>query len=115
VLAKQKARYYEDPKKQQHTSRRGHLRRTYGLTEAQYHAMVVAQGGVCAICFKPEAATHFRTGTSQSLAVDHDHSSNRVRALLCTRCNKALGQFEDNIATLHSAIAYLTRFSEKTT
>jgi hypothetical protein len=55
--------------------------------EAEYAAMLAAQNGVCAACGKPE------TGRNQygpvSLAVDHDHVTGKVRALLCMRCNRA--------------------------
>lgn len=47
------------------------------ITPAQYHQMLVAQGGVCAICKKSNAH-------NQVMNVDRD------RALLCTPCNTAL-------------------------
>lgn len=60
---------------------------SYGITEAEYDVMLNAQGGGCAICRKP-----CRSG--RQLAVDHDHRSGRVRALLCVVCNQSLGVYE---------------------
>ncbi len=86
--------------------------RTYGLTEAQYDAMLIAQQGVCAICFQPETIIDPQKGKLRRLAVDHHHVSKRVRGLLCYRCNTSIGRFEESITLLHSAIAYLTRFKD---
>jgi Recombination endonuclease VII len=53
--------------------------------------MLAAQGGVCAICRKPEMIVDERTpGGIRRLAIDHDHVTGRIRGLLCNRCNKCL-------------------------
>lgn len=59
----------------------------FSLTTEEYDAMMVAQAGVCGMCGET-------CSTGRRLAVDHDHRSGRVRALLCQRCNRALGQYE---------------------
>jgi hypothetical protein len=41
------------------------------------------------------------------LAVDHCHTTGKVRGLLCSTCNTALGSFQDNPAYLKAAIHYL--------
>jgi hypothetical protein len=81
--------------------REGHLRRTFGLTQADYDALLAKQGGGCAICGKPPGKI--------SLHVDHDHETSEVRGLLCVGCNNALGQFHDDPALLDRAIEYLGR------
>lgn len=43
------------------------------------------------------------------LAIDHDHKTGKVRGVLHTMCNTALGEFYDNISYLESAIAYLSK------
>lgn len=58
----------------------------YRLTVEEYQAMRDAQGGKCAICRRPEGKTR--------LCVDHDHSTNRVRGLLCHWCNLTVGRYE---------------------
>lgn len=82
--------------------------RKHGLTAGQYWAMFEAQGGVCAICRKPQEGR-------ASLPVDHDHAccdrpfscGRCVRALLCHRCNAGLGHFNDDPELLRVAIGYL--------
>lgn len=73
--------------------RKKHLRR-YGLTVEQYDAMVEAQGGLCAICGQPETAV--TRGRVVRLSVDHNHGTGAVRALLCRRCNVAVGVMEND-------------------
>lgn len=82
-----------------------HLRQKYGLTLAQYEAMRDEQGGLCAICRRPPDV--------KGLAVDHDHATGSVRALLCGNCNTALGKFGDSPELMRAAIAYLDEHSSK--
>ena len=86
------------------TSRDNYLRRKYNITEAEYDALLAAQGGVCAICGK-------RPGRVR-LGVDHDHATGKVRGLLCVRCNKALGPFEWSVAVLERAAVYMSKIAE---
>lgn len=72
----------------------------YGLTVGQYEELAQRQGGVCAICKKPDAQ-----GTQ--LAVDHCHDTGAVRGLLCLRCNSGIGLFYDDLALVRSAMRYL--------
>jgi hypothetical protein len=83
-----------------------HLRR-YGLDEAGYQQLVRDQHGLCRICHRPEITIDLRTGDVKRLAVDHDHATGMVRGLLCSRCNTALGLFDDDIDRLQAAVEYL--------
>lgn len=76
------------------------LKKRYGITSAQYAEMLQEQGGMCAICGNPDAL-------QRRLAVDHCHVTGKVRGLLCTECNLALGKFKDSQAVLSNAIKYL--------
>jgi hypothetical protein len=87
------------------SSREGYLKRTFGITQAEYDAMLAAQGGGCAICGRTP-----REG--KSLHVDHDHETGRIRGLLCFRCNGGLGQFAEDEDRLVAATAYLGRGDE---
>lgn len=51
-----------------------HLRRWFGMTLVEYHAMLAEQNGVCAICGGDEP----REGAS--LAVDHDQATGQIRS-----------------------------------
>jgi len=91
--------------------RSARLLRSYGITLAQYEAMLEAQGGVCAIC-----AGAPKDGPS--LHVDHDHAccpgrkkscGQCLRGLLCEDCNRVLGMFRDDTTRFEAAIRYLKR------
>lgn len=79
--------------------------KAFGLTEEEYENMVKLQDGSCAICLKPE--TYLHKGVLQNLAIDHDHNTGKVRALLCAKCNKGIGIFNENTETMKSAIRYI--------
>ena len=70
--------------------RRGNYRRMYGVTIADYDALFTLQGGKCAICQSTDPGGGF-----QHFAVDHDHSTSRIRGLLCVAYNRGLGLFRD--------------------
>lgn len=70
----------------------------FGMTMEQYKAMETEQGGKCKICGKPPS------GRYTVLSVDHDHKTNKVRGLLCMRCNAELGWFEEH---REAALRYL--------
>ena len=78
--------------------RRDHLKRTFGITQADLDVLIESQGGVCAIC---------RDGKPEH--IDHDHDSGKVRGVLCGPCNMGLGLFKDEPTRLSAAGAYLVR------
>lgn len=55
------------------------------------------QNGSCAICGK----------ASNALCVDHNHTTNEVRGLLCQKDNKLLGFARESIINLARSIKYL--------
>lgn len=83
----------------------GILRRNYGITLDEYNSMYAKQNGLCAICLKPDEVEGRR------LAVDHDHETGQVRALLCGNCNRGLGNFKDDANMLIKATRYLVKYS----
>ena len=91
------------------TSRKSHLKKKYGLTLEAWNNMLIAQNSCCAIC-----KTHIDNCTHQQLAVDHDHVTGKVRALLCDLCNTALGKFKDSPELLREAADYLERHNDST-
>lgn len=79
----------------------------FGITEGQYRVMLEEQGGVCASCGEPEVAT--RGGHTKLLAIDHCHETDRIRGLLCQKCNCAIGLMQDDPELLRKAAEYLER------
>jgi hypothetical protein len=80
----------------------------YGLTVDDYELMLAQQNGVCAICGMPETVRQpHRADGGESLAIDHDHATGRVRGLLCMMCNTAIGKLKDDPELLRSAAHYL--------
>ena len=102
------ARYHSRPETQEAHVRAAykHSLKRYGLSVERYEQMLDEQGHVCAICGDPET-------TGRRLAVDHDHSTGQVRALLCQACNTALGKFRDSPALLLKAAEYLNSHSRE--
>jgi hypothetical protein len=89
-----------------------HLRRVYGLTLVEYNRIVEEQGGVCAICHKPQPVfvripDGKRGGTTRRLPVDHDHTTGKVRGVICIYCNRAIGLLGDDPATFEAVAVYL--------
>jgi len=88
------------------------LRQKYDIDSKTYYEMHEAQNGACAICKEPERS--LMGGKPMRLAVDHDHATGKVRALLCSTCNTSLGGFQDSPKLLQAAIEYLKHHSENT-
>jgi hypothetical protein len=77
------------------------LKRRYGISIDDYNLMFDTQNGCCAICKKHQSEL------KKSLFVDHDHNTEKIRGLICFRCNAALGLFNDDINNLLNAIKHL--------
>lgn len=83
--------------------RRYLLKKLYGISLEDYNNLVEQQNNLCAICGNPEPHE------GASLAVDHNHTTGKIRELLCSRCNLLLGHSKDSIETLKKAIQYLVK------
>lgn len=73
----------------------------YGLLASEYDAMYDKCGRLCEICGRED--------NDRRLAVDHCHSTGKVRGLLCGHCNRAIGVFHDDPIVMARAAAYLSR------
>lgn len=94
-------------------NRREHISKYYKLSWPAYLAMLEAQNYECAICSK-RIEVYSSVDDQDSVArVDHCHSTNVVRGLLCRACNHGLGCFFDDPSRLANAIVYLKRFASK--
>ena len=81
------------------------IKRRYGITYQEYCDMLDSQQGKCAIC---ESADSQNERTYGKLFIDHCHETGKVRGLLCSKCNHALGHLNDDIRLLKKAIEYLS-------
>ena len=73
----------------------------YGLTQEQWEQTLKAQGSKCAVCPATEP------GWDRDWVVDHCHTTNKVRGLVCVNCNLLIGHSQDNPETLRAAAKYL--------
>jgi hypothetical protein len=86
--------------------RRSKLIRVYGITSAGYDEMLRTQGGVCAICGV------FRLAKNRKyLHIDHDHTTGKVRGLLCNGCNSSLGLLKEDPMRMLHMIEYVAKHS----
>jgi hypothetical protein len=81
--------------------RANRLKLKYNLSLEDYNAMFSRQNGKCSICKKHQ------TKLDSALCVDHCHKTGKVRGLLCSNCNLALGLLNDNCRLLLEAINYI--------
>jgi hypothetical protein len=97
-LAENKAYRDANPDKRKNSR----LRYSFGISLEEYNDMLKAQGGVCAICSK-------LCKSGRYLAVDHDHVTGKVRALLCSNCNILVGHLQDSQDLVYRLLDYLKK------
>lgn len=97
VNAKNRAYAKANPEKAKLWRLRGKLAYMYGITLDEANAMRERQGGLCAVygCNRP--------GTD----IDHCHATGKVRGILCSGCNKALGLLGDSVARIEGLAEYV--------
>ena len=83
------------------------LKKRFGITLIEYNQILAQQNNCCAICKLTTDFIDYRTGKQVALAVDHCHKTDKIRGILCSQCNRALGLFKDSIYNLKNAITYL--------
>ncbi len=76
-----------------------HLQKNYGISLEELNTMLEQQKGVCAICGEKLLDP----------CVDHNHSTKKVRKLLCSGCNFGIGSFNENPHALRKAAEYLEK------
>lgn len=83
------------------------FRRKYGISLAEREELAERQGLRCSVC-----GTH-ESQLDKRLAVDHDHATGAVRALLCQTCNLGLGFFKDSPELLEKAAEYVRHHTNR--
>ena len=88
--------YYRQPHVREKAKWRA-IKAAYGIGRDIWLRLMSEQGGTCAIC--REIPTKF--------VVDHDHLTQKVRGLLCQRCNIFLGASGEQPERFERAVKYL--------
>lgn len=61
----------------------------YGITSEQFYKKLAEQDNKCAICERS-----MDTYSKKIFCVDHNHTTNKIRGILCDPCNYGLGFYE---------------------
>jgi len=101
VKATAAAWYEKNTERSKAIARRATLNKKYGLSPEEYEKLLRSQNGVCAICGK--APNGIR------LSIDHDHGTKKIRGLLCSNHNTAIGLCHDSPEELLACATYLER------
>lgn len=99
-----------NPRKRKYNSsvdRKHKLKKNFNMTPEEYNSIYESQGGLCDICRGTQNAKY-----TKFLNVDHDHTTGKVRGLLCHNCNLGLGVFKDNTEIIARAIEYLNKYNK---
>lgn len=81
------------------------LKYKYGISQEECDRMHLIQDSACKICLRINSMS--KNGIVKRLSVDHCHSTGKVRGLLCTKCNSALGLIGDDLKILDRMKEYL--------
>jgi hypothetical protein len=100
-----KSKFYEIRKIYNHQRKL----KKYKMSDEDYNSILLNQDGKCKICKKRENIIDNKGKNIKKLAVDHCHKTNKVRGLLCGRCNTAIGLLHESTSNLQACIEYLNR------
>ena len=81
-----------------------YLNGKFGISREDYEKMLANQNNRCAIC---ETVRPSRQARIKNFAVDHDHETGKIRALLCSTCNTGIGHLKHSPDLLRKAANYL--------
>jgi hypothetical protein len=80
----------------------------YGITISEFNDMFIKQYGKCACC---NSDFKMNGKPSERACVDHNHKTNKVRDLLCGRCNLAAGNVQDSSFKARQLASYLEKWN----
>lgn len=78
--------------------------KSYGLTQPGFELLWHRCQGRCEGC---RCEISDKTHGRNMLCIDHDHVTGKIRGILCSACNHALGLVRDNRDTLRQLATYL--------
>lgn len=84
-------------------------KRKYGLDRDAFYAMLASQSNGCAICKSALVRPVGTRAKPSDSYIDHDHSTKRVRGILCARCNTVLGYMRETVSNYQDHIDYLRK------
>tara|TARA_B110000977_G_scaffold15929_1_gene19447 strand:+ start:156 stop:485 length:330 start_codon:yes stop_codon:yes gene_type:complete len=82
------------------------LRVRYNITTEQYDTILKQQNNCCDVCGEHESKF------KNSLCVDHNHSTGKIRGLLCNNCNSAFGKLKENTNIMYNLINYANKYNK---
>jgi hypothetical protein len=85
------------------------LKKRYGVCIDEYEKKIIELGNRCEICNDDPSLDETKSKNHKMLHVDHDHSTGKVRGLICNGCNRALGFINDNIDKARNLVKYLEK------
>jgi len=97
-------------KKFYYVSGKGSFTKRIKVSKKEYLELLNEQKELCKICGLPETSKSTRPDSqkiNKRLAIDHCHKTNKIRGLLCHKCNGMIAFAKDSIDILQSAINYL--------
>lgn len=108
----EKVKQYYETRKQKPRSNRNkredHLKHRYNLTESEWEAKFDAQNRMCESC----SATELH-GRSKQWQTDHNHKTTAVRGIICSRCNRLIGQLGDTAEAVASQLTIYLKYLQK--
>lgn len=81
------------------------LKVRFKITLKEYNDLIIKQKNKCGIC--GNVFNFEKRNSMQYPCIDHSHKNNKIRGILCRKCNSGLGGFKDNIKIINQAIKWL--------
>ena|ERR1700693_4932804 len=75
----------------------------YGLSPKEYKELFNQTNNECPVC----NVIFYSNGNGSHACVDHNHTTGKIRGIICRNCNVALGNTKDNPKILRALIEYL--------
>lgn len=96
-LAKKNYHKYKNAPSRKHKLIIKKLWGAYKITETEIQNKLNDQMGCCPICGKDFTEVKMRQNKYLFYVIDHDHATGKIRGLLCSPCNLALGHYEKHL------------------
>lgn len=71
----------------------------YGISLTDWNTLFLSQGSKCAICHSTEPR-------GRNWHTDHNHSSGKIRGILCGPCNSGIGKLQEDWRLFLKSAAY---------